>query len=794
VQLRISFPAWISVLAFGTVLTLLPYPYALAQDAANSASAAAPSSQEAATYAIPDIIVTANKRAELISTVPSSIVALSNDALNDSEVKNITDLANLVPSVEFYGNAGYGSGTLSAITIRGIYSLVGASPTGIYVDDTPIQGRLNSLSFFGNPYPVNFDVARVEVDRGPQGTLFGAGAEGGALRFINTEPSLTDTEGFAHTEVAFTQHGAPSYEAGAALGAPIIANELGYRASVWYREDGGYIDRIDPFTGAVVQSNSNSTQSYALKGAVTYVPFDGLKITPSVDAQEIHNDDAQAYYESLSNPANEQFVSARLLAQPNTDRFYIPSVKLEAELGGNTLTAVSSYFDRRGTLLDDLTSYNGVLFGPPGGYGNPLGPEYPASYGDAGPAYLSISQRQISQEVRLASDDTSARLRWTVGVFYSHETQVDMQNVLSPFLAVNVFGIPPEASIFDSTLESIDSQIAVFGQMDYRLTHALTVTVGARVGHTVSKYTQSQTGPLAAAEFPLAGGEQSETPVTPKVVLSYQITDNHMIYVSAAKGFRDGGANPPIPLRSAADPAGCPLSSEPAAYGSDSLWSYELGSKDAFFNGRLRINTSVFDVDWKKIQQDIYLATCGFGYVANTGSATSRGFDLAAEAAATADLTLGLSLSYTDAFITSNSYTPDGSPTYLRGDAIGTPPGSLSPWDITNSAKYKFTLFDGAEGFVRLEDVYRSKNPGPFNSQIPASPAYSPAIPPNPASNLLNGKLGAEWDKWQVSLFVNNLLDRHPELGRYNDIPPSTLFTDYTFRPRTIGLTANVKF
>jgi iron complex outermembrane receptor protein len=791
---RICRPARISVLTFTATLVLLPQLHAAAQGTPQTSSGDTATGASAANYGIPDIIVTANKREELISTVPTSIVALSTDALNDSEVKNITDIANLVPGIEFYGNAGYGSGTLSAITIRGIYSLVGASPTGIYVDDTPIQGRLNSLSFFGNPYPVNFDVARVEVDRGPQGTLFGAGAEGGALRYINTEPSLTETEGFAHSEVAFTQHGAPSYEAGVAVGAPIIINELGYRASVWYREDGGYVDRIDPFTGDVVQSNANSTQSYALKGAITYVPFDGLKITPSVDAQQIHNDDAQAYYEALSNPASERFVSARLLAQPNTDRFYIPSVKLEAQLGGSTLTSITSYFDRKGTLIDDLTSYNGVLFGGPAGYGNPLGPEYPTSYSDAGPAYLSISQRQISQELRLASNDTAAQLRWTVGVFYSHETQVDMQNVLSPFLAVNVFDIPAEGSIFDSTLESIDSQIAAFGQVDYRLTQALTVTVGARVGHTTSKYTQSQTGPLAAVQFPLAGGEQSENPVTPKIVLTYQLADNHMVYVSAAKGFRDGGANPPIPLQSAADPAGCPLNKEPAPYGSDSLWSYELGAKDAFFNGRLRINTSVFDVEWKKIQQDIYLADCGFGYVANTGSATSRGFDLAAETAATADLTLGLSLSYTDAFITSNSYTPDGSPTFLRGDAIGTPPGSLSPWDITNSAKYKFVVISGTESFVRLEDTYRSKNPGPFNSQIPTSPAYSPAIPPNPATNLLNGKLGTEWDKWQVSLFVNNLLDRHPALGRYNDIPPSPLFTDYTFRPRTLGLSANVRF
>ena len=413
------------------------------------------------------------------------------------------------------------------------------------MDDTPIQGRLNSLSFFGNPYPVNFDVERVEVDRGPQGTLFGAGAEGGALRFVNPEPSLTGTQGFVHSEVSYTQNGSPSYELGAALSAPIIENELGYHIGVWSREDGGYIDRIDPFTGEVVKSDANSAQSYAFKAALTYVPFDGLKVTPSIDARSIHNQDSQAYYVADSNPASEQFVSGRLLAQPNTDYFYIPSVKFEAGLGGNTLTTVTSFFDRKGTLLDNLTTYNGLLFGPPGGYGNPLGAAYPASYGDAGPAYLSISQRQISQEIRLAS---KTRRHGCVGrqVCFIRMRHKSTRRAFLTDLATNVFDIPAASPIFDSTLESIDTQVAVFGQLDYRLTQALTVTLGARVSHTNSKFTQSQTGPLAAAEFPFAGGGQSQNPVTPKAVLSYQITDDHMIYVSVAKGFREGGADPPI--------------------------------------------------------------------------------------------------------------------------------------------------------------------------------------------------------------------------------------------------------
>jgi outer membrane receptor protein involved in Fe transport len=739
------------------------------------------------------IVVTANKREEALSTVPISIVALSNESLSLSGVKNIADLANLVPSVEFYGNAGYGSGTLSAIEIRGIYSLVGASPTGIYVDDTPIQGRLNSLSFFGNAYPLMFDVSRVEVERGPQGTLFGAGAEGGALRFISAAPALSGSgDGFARGEVAFTERGGLSYEGGVAVGAPIISDELGFRASAWYRQDGGYIDHVDPFTGATIQKNSNAAQSYALRGAVSYKPFDGVVVTPSIYAQSVHNDDAQAYFEYLSNRSEGDLRNGRLLPQPNTDRFYIPSLKLEAELGPARFTAVTSYFDRTGRLQNDLTNYMGALFGPYVSYGNPLGNEYPADYSQAGPTYLRIAQRVFSQEVRLLSADEAARLRWTVGVFYSRGTQIDVEDVHSEYYAVNLFGIPATDSLLYSSLESVDTQLATFGQVDYRLTQSLTATLGARVGHTTSKFTETQQGPIAA-ESPTSG-KQSETPVTPKAVLSYQIDGNHMLYVSAAKGFRIGGANPPIPLQSEANPAGCPLDAQPPPYGSDSLWSYELGSKDVFLNGNLRINSSVFDVEWKKIQQNVYLVSCGFGYIANTGSATSRGFDLSAEAAVTPALTVGLSVSYTDAHITANSYTPDGNPIFKEGDAIGTPPGSLSPWNLTGSIRYAFTAIPGTRSYIRVEDIYRTRNPGPFNSQIPDSPSYSPLIPPNPATNLTNLRLGTDWRDWELSLHVNNLFDRQPALGRYNDIPSATLFTDYTFRPRTFGLSAKVKF
>src|SRR6202522_3062987 len=170
--------------------------------------------------ALEEIVVTATKREESLSKIPISATVFSAEAIAASGIKGIAELAALTPGVEYDSNAHWGAGVLTNLAIRGIDSRVGASTTGIYIDDAPIQARNGN---FGNPYPITFDLARVEVLRGPQGTLFGAGAEGGAVRFITNDPSTTDTSALTRAETSFTEYGAPSYEAGTAVGGPLIA-------------------------------------------------------------------------------------------------------------------------------------------------------------------------------------------------------------------------------------------------------------------------------------------------------------------------------------------------------------------------------------------------------------------------------------------------------------------------------------------------------------------------------------------------------------------------------------------
>src|SRR6185312_6903390 len=246
-------------------------------------SAAAPGAAPAA-GGLEEIVVTATRREENINRVPVSVTAFSQDMIDQKGIKDFQDVVRFTPGVSIDN-----SGT-NAISIRGISSSGGAGTTGIYIDDTPIQMR--ALGF--NPddtLPKTFDLDRVEILRGPQGTLFGAGSEGGTVRYIMTQPSVTQESTYAKTEVSFTRGGQPSYEAGIAHGGPIIDNVLGFRASVWYRYDGGWIDRVDPTTRAVVDGNANHANTMAARLAFLIQPVDGLQITPSIMYQNSRKHD-----------------------------------------------------------------------------------------------------------------------------------------------------------------------------------------------------------------------------------------------------------------------------------------------------------------------------------------------------------------------------------------------------------------------------------------------------------------------------------------------------------------------
>ena len=260
---------------------------------AGSAAAASDSALPGAT-SVGEIVVTATRKEANLSKVPESISAFTAAKMDVLGIKNFADVVKFTPGIAYTPDS-------HNIAIRGIESTAGSGTTGIYIDDTPIQVRNLGLNA-NNTLPAVFDLSRVEVLRGPQGTLFGAGSEGGTIRYITNQPSLTHFSGFGHAELAFTENGGPSYEIGVAEGGPLIEDKLGFRISAWARRDGGWIDRVNYQTLAVTDSDANRVDTYVLRAAATWAPVTNLTITPGIDYQKRDQHNYDDYWVSILEP------------------------------------------------------------------------------------------------------------------------------------------------------------------------------------------------------------------------------------------------------------------------------------------------------------------------------------------------------------------------------------------------------------------------------------------------------------------------------------------------------------
>jgi len=721
--------------------------------------------------ALEEVVVTANRREELLGEAPLSIAAWTQQTMLESGIRGMTEIGALTPAVEFDYFSDLGPGIFTNVSIRGVNSSNGSS-TAIYYDDTPIPAQRDLGSSFGRSFPVTFDLDRVEVLRGPQSTLLGEGAEGGAIRFIPNSPSLTSFGSLVRTEIAATEGGDLSYEAGAAAGGPIRTDVAGYRVSGWYRSDGGFVDRVDPFTGATVDESANRIVTKSFRGALTFVPTDRLEVTPSLTWQDLDARDSSVFFVALSDPGAGVLRSGKLLRQPVEDGFYLASVKVTAALDSADLTSVTSYLVRTASVFYDATNN-------PMGWGNPQGPEYPDSYDDALPSTSDQRQIVLSQELRLTSAGDADSPKWIAGAFVSRARDLDLA-AFGP--TVNAAGNLIEGA---SSYQGETIQADAFGEMALKLGERLTANLGARLGYADYDASLSVSGPTYEGAQPEFSGAGHETQLTPKFTLSYRPGENHLWYFTAAKGYRMGGVNSPPPTACATP--------TPATHDPDYVWNYELGTKSNFQDGRVRLNASVFHIDWHDVQNLIFSVECGYNYFGNIGTANSNGFDFAAQALLTQHFNVDLSVAYTDAYYT-HTVRFGSFVRVNKGDAVGAVPVVPSPWNVTASFEYHFPIGRDGIAHVRALDAYHSQNPGPFYTHDPESPSYDPTKRADPATNVLNMQLGVNWSEVDVELFVNNVLDSQPTLFRRNPYPQSTLFFATTFRPRTIGLSASWHF
>ena len=745
-----------------------------------------------------DIVVTANRREENINKVAASIVALNQTALDQQGIRNFQDIVMQTPGLSLVLPSTFQPAN---IAIRGIRSVVGAATTGIYIDDTPIQVRNITAQDPGDALPYIFDLGRVEVLRGPQGTLFGSGSEGGAVRFISPTPNLNETTAYGRAEVATTDSGAMSYEGGVAAGTPIIDGKLGIRISASYRHNGGFVDRIDQRNGAKIEGNVNSSNVHTMKVALQYEPTEALRITPSVNFQETRNHDVSQYFARLSDPSKQQLRSGAVFEQPSKDRFYLPALKMESDFGAITATSVTSYFSRNQSGVQDFSIVDhGVVslfngFSPAPDPNLPLLPipvPLPQAFIDAGGSknVYSNSQRNLTQEVRLQSNDMSSPLSWVVGAFYQNNKQINAQRVDDAYYAAafeQLLGAPNVNGISNYALRFLarDKQVAGFANVDYRF-GTLKLSAGGRIASTKFSFSQALSGPLNGPAHTNVG-KQKETPFTPKVSATWEPNNSTLIYASASKGFRVGGANTPVPASPPCQGglAALGLSGTPATYDSDSVWNYEVGGKVGLFDRKLQLNASGYHIDWSNIQSFVALSGCPTGFVANLGSAKSNGFDLSISARPFEALFVSVSGGYNRSRF---------GETVIRGGVVLAEKGGIvsdsPPWQITTTVEYSVPVQNGS-AYIRGIDQYASRNNGRYSKlDNPLTSGFDPAGQRNEGFHSASLRLGWRDDTFDLSLFADNVFNSHPQLNYVsNAFPTDTTYYANTLRPRTVGLT-----
>jgi outer membrane receptor protein involved in Fe transport len=738
------FPASVTV---PTPAAPLPAPHHLSQRSA---------------LALEEVTVTATRREEVASRVPIDMMVWTQDAMEASGVKGMADLASLTPTMQFQPAPGT-TGATTYLLMRGVTGR-NASTTGVYLDDTPVPPLYGDVVLYS--FPFTFDLDRVEVLRGPQLQLFGEGNQGGAVRFIFNQPSLSTFTAFAKSELATTRFGSPSYEAGAAFGGPVIRDAVGFRISAWARSDGGYVDRVDPFTQGVVDGNANHSGSMSLRGALTFAPSEAVQITPSLTYTSYERHDQPYFFINLSDVGAGQLMNGSLLRQPANAAFYLGALKVAAVLGGVHFSAVSSYFNRTGYFLaDDTSAFD---------WGSPLGSGYPVSYADAVADQWHFQQRMFMQELRLTSPDPNATLTWHAGAFYStyHVRWADHLTGTN-----GVPGLYPAPTDLSQVTSGAQTRLAVFGEVALRMTNRLAVSAAVH-GERTSYDAENELAPLLSA----AGADSG---VMPRLRLAYQADEHELFYLTAGKGYGSGGPVAPCFISNQASPE---------VFGMDTLWSYEVGTKSTLLDGRMRLDTGLFHITWNNAG---YLLAGPCGLPGSPGAAASNGFDLAMQMLPSAHLQLDVDVAYTDARYT-GTITQGGIVIVREGQAVNTSSDfvSVSPWTLTASVDYLVPLSNDVTVDFRAQDVFRSQNPGPFAQQDPQSPLYAPGYRPDPATNLVNLRASVRGGRYEAALFVNNAFNSLPTIQRFNATGVAT--TDRldaaTFRPRTIGASGTWRF
>ncbi|MDB6084195.1 MAG: TonB-dependent receptor [Gammaproteobacteria bacterium] len=732
-----------------------------------------------------EIVVTAEKRTGRIQDIPISVTALSGAELQAEGISNAADAAREIPGVAVT-DAGPGQ---TEYTIRGLSSSGPAVATvGFYLDDAPMTAPSNAQNGHVSIDPNLYDLNRVEVLRGPQGTLYGSGSMGGTVKLVTNQPDLNVFSVSAKADGSRTTGGGDNGDINAMLNIPIIDGKLALRLVGTDERNSGWIDRVvvpnlglptnpqcAPFAGCTrgtvsspISKDYRNVNDEHLKGgraALRYQATDQFSVTASAFYQTI-SQDGLSYYD---NPPGNQQVHYQPfdIAEPFSDTFRLYNLVADYAFPGFTVTSATSYWTRSQLQMQDSSESIQTTFDFPA---------YDIAAGGVGPVSVTEidTTKQFSEEVRLASaGDTT--LKWLIGGFYSNYTYGQVQSYAGDGI-LPVFGTP---NLVLLQITNKMKQKAAFGEASYKIVDGLKATLGLRYYSYNQDGATTESGALAPTLYPKTTEVAAQNSgLNPKFTLSYDVVRDVMVYATAAKGFRPGAGNAPAPV---SGPDSClgnlqalGKTQAPTQYGPDTVWSYELGEKATLFDKRVTINSAVYYERWSKVQQLIVLG-CGFGYTDNVGTASIRGGEVEINAKLSPSWMLTQSGGYTHAVLTS---TEAGT-----GVAAGSQLPHVPTYTTSTSLTYNQPLTDKYTMVARASNVLT----GPSEVQT-----YS--LNTLPSYDIVRARVGVLSDGWSAFLFVDNLTNKQAALDNvpnyFLNIP--SLNRVATNQPRTIGLSFEI--
>jgi iron complex outermembrane receptor protein len=764
-----------------------------------------------------EIIVTAQKRATSLQDVPFSVAAVTSEDIEQSGATNIVELARNVPGL-YITDLGPGQ---SQVAIRGISAgqvvrdQAGVKESvGIYLDESPI-----SVALF-TPDLDLYDLDRIEVLRGPQGTLFGAGSSSGTVRYITAQPNVGELGGSVDLTINDLTDGEFGGSVRGSLNLPLGENAA-MRAVGYYNELPGFIDSMYP--GRNVREDVNGGSRTGGRLAFRFEPTENVTITPRIVYQKLETDGYPRIdvYNILGNtltttqPAVDPGERGQItqFREGLTDEFLLGDLKLDFDFGDIGMTSVTSYTDRSVEVVRDASQLTGSVTKDLGG-----------TDADArldSPLIDSTDLTVFSQEIRFASTGEGP-FQWLVGAFYQQVDREYGQNLPTPgydALTEDLRGVvsadfnaPPDTPFF-SDLNYDFNQFAVFGEATYRFNPQWALTGGLRYYDFSEDRTLTFAGLFADQGYTNIPGSVSSDGVSPRVILAFSPSENVQLTAQVARGFRLGGINDPLNV-TLCSPADLVTYSGHENWDDEKVTNYELGVKSRFSEGRVTLNGAVFMSEVDGLQVIADAGSCSSRIILNA-DAESTGAEMELFIHPSTNWDFGLSATYVKAEITKSllaSGQPiagirDGNrlPTSPELQAAGT---AAYNWNLTDSlhSYLRLTVQHVGSSFTQLAD--QEPNFG-LISNDPLRPAGSArliqlgGVPANtdvnfdaelPSYDIGNLRWGIGSDTWEAALFVNNLWDERAFLSIDRERGRSARVGYLTNPPRTYGVNFHMNF